>query len=133
MRGKDLDNLVAPGLGTASRRIGFWIRHSSATDFPFPAGKSNNGLLRAGGPAVPVDSPGNPAAVSPAFQSFTDPTGAFMYIATQAGQTGEFHTTFVGPPAAGYDLEQLGPVGRTSVVLPVGGWPRFTGMVLCFL
>ena len=92
MIGKDLDSLVAPGL-LSFPPVGVLV---SQFDL-FSHGLSVPGGLmldctQGGMYGGPVDSPGNPATAT--FQSFTNPTGAFMYIATQAGQTGEFHTTF---------------------------------------
>jgi hypothetical protein len=69
---------------------------------------------------------GGLTAAQAVFHTFTNPTGAFMYIAVQAGQTGEFHTTF--NEAAGAQTvdgtviwQCLGPVE-----LPIGGWPGMT-------
>jgi hypothetical protein len=125
MIGKDLDSLIAPGL-LSWPPVGVLV---SEFDL-FSHGLSVPGGLmfdctQGGMAGGPVDSPGNPATAT--FQSFTNPTGAFMYIATQAGQTGEFHTTFDETPGS---VTSDGTVKWTNigrVNLPIGGWPGFTG------
>ena len=125
MIGKDLDSLVAPGL-LSFPPVGVLVSQfdlfSHGLSVP---GGSMLDCTPGGMYGGPVDSPGNPASAT--FQSFTNPTGAFMYIATQAGQTGEFHTTFdetTGSVTTDNSVQwtNIGPV-----VLPIGGWPGFTG------
>ena len=69
---------------------------------------------------------GGLSAVQAVFTTFINPTGAFMYIAIQAGETGAYHTTFnetVGSHTADGTVvwQCIGPV-----VLPIGGWPGMT-------
>jgi hypothetical protein len=66
------------------------------------------------------------------FRTFTNPTGAFLYIAVQAGTTGQFHTTFneaVGSQTSDGSVvwQNIGPAE-----LPIGGWPGMTGAAFFF-
>lgn len=59
-------------------------------------------------------------------QTFTNPTGQFMYLCIQAGETGEFHVTFDETPGSTTTdgtviWKNIGPVS-----LPIGGWPGAT-------
>jgi len=60
------------------------------------------------------------------FINFGNPTGAFLYIAIQAGQTGDFRLTFneglnTQTPDGSVIWQCLGPV-----TVPIGGWPGQT-------
>src|SRR5215831_4053845 len=69
---------------------------------------------------------GGLSAAPATLRTFTNPSGAFLYIAVQAGETGEFHPTFNEPTGAqttdgSVIWQSLGPVE-----LPIGGTPGMT-------
>jgi hypothetical protein len=90
------------------------------------------GGFAGGGPGFPPgvirppNIPGMPVPEAAAFHTFRNPSGAYLYICVQAGQTGEFHTTFnegVGSQTGdgGVIWQNIGLAN-----LPIGGWPGMT-------
>jgi hypothetical protein len=80
-----------------------------------------------GGGGLPEPAPPGPLPnVAAAFHFFTNPTGAYLYICIQAGQAGDFHTTFKETPGSqtvdgAVVWQNIGPVN-----LPIGGTPGMT-------
>jgi hypothetical protein len=78
---------------------------------------------------MPPMPPGGFAGALPApasFHSFTNPSGAFLYICVAAGTTGDLHTTFNETPGSqthdgSVVWQNIGPAN-----LPIGGWPGMT-------